>query len=448
MPDDLSPLALAWLNEINSLAWGWPTISLLFGLGLYLTIGLRFMPIRNIGKGFSELIRGRQSTGPGEIPPARALMTALSATVGTGNIAGVATAIAIGGPGAIFWMWIMALLGMATKYSEAVLAVHYREVTPNGEYLGGPMYYIRKGLGERWAWLAFLFALFATIAGFGIGNMIQSNSVADVMHHQFNIDEWITGLGVAVLAGVVILGGLKRIAAVATRLVPLMIAAYILAALVVLALHWAQIPGAFVLIIESAFTGHAATGGFLGTTVMMAIQIGVSRGIFSNEAGLGTASIAHAAAMNSSPVRQGQVAMLGTFIDTLIVCTITALVILTTGAWSSGASGAALSAAAFSHGLHGVGGLVVSIALAVFAFTTILGWAFYGSRCARYLFGDWITTPYKILWVIALYVGSTVELETIWTLADTLNAFMAWPNLIGLLLLSPIVFKLTRELVK
>jgi len=442
----------ATTRMINGIVWGWPTLILLMGLGLYLTIGLRFITIRNIGTGFRELVRGRSSDEDGEIPPFRALMTAMSATVGTGNIAGVATAIALGGPGAVFWMWVMALFGMATKYSEAVLAVHYREENEHGEYHGGPMYYIKLGLsemlGERGRWLAvllaFLFALFAGIASFGIGNMVQSNSVADALHNVFGVAEMYTGIGIAIPAGFVILGGLQRIATVASGLVPLMTIAYVGCALIIILMNITDVPAAFVTIVHSAFNGHAAVGGFAGTAVMMAIQFGIARGIFSNEAGLGSAAIAHASAQTNSPVRQGQIAMLGTFIDTLIICTMTALVIVLTGAWTTGASGAALSTNAFSSGLPG-GGAIISIALAVFAFTTVLGWSFYGERCVQYLFGHGAKLPFRILWIAALYVGSTQELNFLWLLADTLNGLMAWPNLVGLLLMSGLVFRLSRE---
>ena len=459
-----------WLSTLNSFVWGWPTIILLVGLGVYLMVGLRFMPILALGAGFRELIKGRKAVGEGEIPPFRALMTAMSATVGTGNIAGVATAIALGGPGAIFWMWIMGLFGMATKYSEAVLAVEYREQTPRGEFHGGPMYYIKRGLGSNWTWLAWLFALFASVAAFGIGNMVQSNSVADGLNAQFGISEQTTGIVIAVLAGMVILGGLKNIAAVASRLVPLMAIAYVSCALIVILMHITEVPGAFALIIQSAFTGHAAVGGFAGSAVMMAIQFGIARGIFSNEAGLGSAAIAHASAQNASPVRQGQVAMLGTFIDTLIICTMTALVIVISGEWTTGASGATLTTQAFTFALADAGGIIVSVAAAIFAFTTVLGWSFYGERCIQFLAGrrvllpfritsvvdetanpeisgnvDMVLVLYRLLWIVALYIGSTVELNTLWLLADTLNGLMAWPNLIGMLLLSTVVFRLTRE---
>ena len=434
-----------WLSAVNSLAWGAPTLVLLAGTGIYLTLGLRFMPIRRIGSGFRELLRGRTSDGPGEIPPARSLTTALSATIGTGNIAGVSTAIVLGGPGAVFWMWMMALVGTALKYSEAVLAVRFRETAgDSGEYHGGPMYYIEKGLGPRWRWLAVLFALFAAVAAFGIGNMTQSNSVADALHSEFAVPEHATGIGMAALAGLIVVGGLKRIAAAAARLVPLMAAAYILIALYIILANITAVPDAFAVIVRSAFSGHAAVGGFSGAAVMMAIQFGIARGLFSNEAGLGSAPIAHAAAQTESPVRQGQIAMLGTVIDTLIVCTMTALVVVISGAWTTGADGAALATAAFSFGLP-FGGTVISVALAVFAFTTVLGWCVYGERSARYLFGGRVVMPFRILWIVALYIGSTMELQQLWLMADTLNAFMVWPNLIALILLSGVVFKLTEE---
>ncbi len=439
---------IQWLEELEAIeayVWGWPTISLLLGLGAYLMIGLRFMPLRRIGTGFRELLRGRSSSEDGEIPPFRSLMTAMSATVGAGNIVGVATAITYGGPGAIFWMWVMALLGMATKYSEAVLAVHYREETSHGEYHGGPMYYIQKGLGENWTWLALLFAIFATVAAFGIGNMVQSHSVADGLHSQFGIDTNYTGIVMAVLIGLVIFGGLKRIAAVAARLVPLMTIAYVTCAMVIILYNIADVPAALQTIVVSAFTGHAAVGGIAGVAIAEAIHYGIARGIFSNEAGLGSAAIAHASAQTSSPVRQGQIAMLGTFIDTLIICTMTALVIILSGVWMEDTGGAALSTAAFNHSLGDTGGTIVAIALAVFAFTTILGWNFYGERCIQFFMGRWVLLPYRALWIVALFVGSTMKLDILWVLSSSLNILMAWPNLVGMLLLSTVVFRLTQE---
>lgn len=376
------------LNTLSSFIWGPFTLVLVLGVGAYLTIGLKFIPWRKtIPYAFSLLFQGRKSAGKGEISPFQALMTAMSATIGTGNIAGVATAIFIGGPGAIFWMWITALVGMATKYGEAVLAVKYRETDALGKHVGGPMYYIKNGLGSQWRWLAFLFALFGTVAAFGIGNMVQSNSVADALHTNFSIDKKITGAVIAILAGLVILGGIKRIGAVAGKLVPLMAIAYILGSLAIIFNNISEVPAALSLIVDSAFNGSAAAGGFAGAGIMIAIQMGVARGIFSNEAGLGSAPIAHAAAQTDSPVRQGMIAMLGTFIDTIIVCTMTALVIIISGAWTSGKTGASLSTLAYGNSIP-FGEYIITFGLVVFAFTTILGWSYYGERCAEYIFGE------------------------------------------------------------
>ncbi|MGO3296701.1 MAG: alanine/glycine:cation symporter family protein [Marinobacter sp.] len=436
------------LGQINGLVWGPPMLVLILGVGLFLSLGLKLMPILKLGAGMRLMWRGRSAAGAesdGEIPPFQALMTALSATVGTGNIAGVATAVFLGGPGALFWMWLTALVGMATKYSEAVLAVRFREVDERGAHVGGPMYYIRNGLGKKWAWLGVLFAIFAAIAGFGIGNTVQANSVADVMEATFGLPHWISGIILMVLVGMVLIGGIRRIGQVASALVPLMAVSYLLAGLVVLALNVADIPAAFALIFEHAFSPIAAEGGFAGAAVWAAIRFGVARGVFSNEAGLGSAPIAHAAAQTKNPINQGLVAMLGTFIDTIIICTITGLVIITSGVWTSGESGAALTSMAFSHALPGVGDYVVAIALAVFAFTTLLGWSFYGERCIEFLFGVKAIVPYRVAWVLAIPLGATVNLGLVWLVADTLNAMMALPNLVALLFLSPVVFKLTKE---
>jgi AGCS family alanine or glycine:cation symporter len=434
------------LSAVSSFVWGPVMLVLLLGTGLYLTIGLRAMPIRRLGYGFRQLFAGRREVreDAGEITPFQALSTALSATIGTGNIAGVATAIALGGPGAVFWMWITALVGMATKYGEAVLAVKYREVDERGAYVGGPMYYIRNGLGEGWRWLGATFALFAMIAAFGIGNTVQSNSVADVLNENLAIPAWVTGLVLAVLVLIVILGGVRRIANVAEKLVPTMAVLYIAAALTVIGLNIGDVPGALGMIVSDAFTGTAATGGFAGAGVLAAIRFGVARGIFSNEAGLGSAPIAHAAARTSDPVRQGTVAMLGTFIDTIVVCTMTALVIVLTGAWDSGETGAALSAMAFGQGVAG-GNWIVTFGLVVFAFTTIIAWSYYGERSAEYLFGVKIITPYRWIWVALLFVGAVGNLGIIWIIADILNALMAIPNLIALLALSGTIFAVTRR---
>lgn len=430
---------------INGFAWGVPMLVLILGTGLFLSVGLKFMSIARIPFGFRLLWKGRiPGDDAGEISPFNALMTSLSATIGTGNIAGVATAIFLGGPGAVFWMWMTALVGMATKYAEAVCAVQFREQDENGNYVGGPMYYIKNGMGEKWKWLATLFAIFAAIAGFGIGNTVQSNSVADALHTNFGLPQVWTGIIIMILVGLVLVGGLQRISTVAGRLVPAMAVLYILASLVVILLNIGALPHAVGLIFTHAFTPTAATGGFAGAAVWAAIRFGVARGVFSNEAGLGSAPIAHAAAKSKGPVSQGLVAMLGTFIDTIIVCSFTAFAIITTGVWTSGETGAALTSAAFNAALPGIGGPIIALALAVFAFTTILGWSYYCERSLQYLFGLKVIMPFRVLWSVAALVGSVLTLEFVWLLADTLNALMAVPNLIALIVLSPIVFKITK----
>ena len=435
------------VTAINDLVWGPPMLVAILGTGLFLQLRLKFMPIAQIGAGFRMLWRGRKPSAdaPGEITPYAALMTALAATVGTGNIAGVATAIALGGPGALFWMWMTALVGMATKYAEVLLAVHFREKDDKGEYVGGPMYAIKNGLGKHWRWLGTAFALFGGLAGFGIGNMVQSNSVAQVLEVNFGVNPWVSGVVMMALTGFVLLGGIKRIGAVAEKLVPLMCIGYVAVSLVVLGVYVDQIPAAFALILHSAFNPVAATGGFAGAAIMMAMRYGVARGIFSNEAGLGTAGIAQAAGQTSSSVESGLIGMMGTFIDTVIVCTMTGLVLIVTGAWSNGLSGAALSSSAFATAFPGVGGYLVAIPLAVFAFTTILGWSYYGEKCWEFLLGSASETPYRIVWTLFVLIGAVTQLDFVWLVADTLNAFMAVPNLIALLLLSPVVVKLTQD---
>ena len=434
------------VGAINGVVWGVPMLILILGAGLFLTVGLRFLTIMKIPFGFSLLWKGRiPGNDAGDITPFNALMTSLSATIGTGNIAGVATAIFLGGTGAVFWMWMTALVGMGTKYAEAVCAVRFREKDENGNFVGGPMYYIQNGMGANWRWLAITFALFAGIAGFGIGNMVQSNSIADALYTTFDIPHLYTGIIVALLVGAVLLGGIQRISQVAGALVPFMAALYILASIVVLAINANAIPAAFGLIFTHAFSPAAATGGFAGAAVWAAIRFGVARGVFSNEAGLGSAPIAHAAAKTKGPVNQGLVAMLGTFIDTLIVCTFTALAILSTGVWTSGATGAALTSAAFEAALPGFGGVIIAVSLAIFAFTTIIGWSYYSERSLQYLFGTSIIMPFRAVWSLAAIIGATVKLGFIWLLADTLNAMMAIPNLVALVVLSPIVFAVTKE---
>ena len=439
---------IALIGDINGIVWGPAMLALLAGTGLYLTLGLKLTPQRKLFYGFSMLWRGRKSSDEGDISPFNALMTALSATVGTGNIAGVATAVFLGGPGALFWMWVIALVGMATKFCEAVLAVRYREKDARGNHVGGPMYYIKNGLGEKWKWLGMLFAIFGMLAGFGIGNTNQSNSVADALSSSFNIPKLATGIIIAVLVALVLLGGIKRIGEVAGKLVPIMAIFYVGGGLIILILHADKIPEAFSQIFYYAFNPSAAAGGFAGATVWMAMRFGIARGVFSNEAGLGSAPIAHAAAQTNNPIRQGTIAMLGTFIDTIIICSITGLVIMVTGAWTSGENGAPLSALAFSQGLPGSWGqYIVSIGLAVFAFTTIIGWSFYSEKCTQFLFGERSNLPFRLLWIIAIPLGTLpgIDLNSLWLVADTLNAMMAIPNLIALLLLSPVVFKLTKD---
>lgn len=434
------------VGQINGIVWGPLMLVIILGTGVFLQAGLKLVPIRRLGFGFALLWKGREKgSSEGEISPFDALMTSLSATIGTGNIAGVATAIFLGGPGALFWMWITAIVGMATKYAEAVLAVRFREVDELGNHVGGPMYYIKNGLGKKWTWLAVTFAVFGAVAGFGIGNTVQSNSVASVMTENFGISPIVTGIILFVLTGAVILGGIQRIGAVAGKLVPFMAISYILCGLIVLAMNASEIPAAFGLIFKYAFTPAAEAGGFAGAAVWMAIRFGVARGVFSNEAGLGSAPIAHAAAATKGPINQGLIAMLGTFIDTILVCSITGLAIITSGAWTSGATGAALTSAAFELTLPGVGGYIVAIVLAIFAFTTILGWSFYSEKCVEFLFGTKSIVPFRILWCIAVPIGATLDLGFVWLLADTLNALMALPNLLALILLSPLVFRLTKE---
>ena len=444
------------VGAINGYVWGVPMLVSILGVGVFLTVRLDLLPIRTIGYGFRLLLQGRtpdqKDQQAGDITPFSALMTSLSATIGTGNIVGVATAITLGGPGALFWMWMTALVGMATKYAEAVCAVQFREEDEAGNRIGGPMYYIRNGLGAKWGWLAVAFAIFGAIAGFGIGNMVQSNSIADALNDKFHITPLITAVTLMVLVGAVLLGGIKRIGLWASRLVPSMAILYVAIGLLVLLLNITEIPAAIALVVKSAFTGQAATGGFAGAAVWAAIRFGVARGVFSNEAGLGSAPIAHAAAQTNDPVRQGTIAMLGTFIDTLIICTITGLAIVATGSWSSGATGVDLTAMAFGASIP-FGQYFVSLATVLFAFTTILGWSYYGEKCWQYLLGRQTVMIYRIIWVLAVAIGPLALLapsgpkagiDFVWLISDTLNALMALPNLIALVLLSPVVVQLTR----
>ncbi|HKK90396.1 MAG TPA: sodium:alanine symporter family protein [Desulfobacteraceae bacterium] len=436
------------INAISGFVWGPVMLILLVGTGIFLTFGTKWKTVTKLGYAIKLLFQGRKKAdqkGEGEITPFQALMTALSATIGTGNIAGVATAIFLGGPGAVFWMWVTALFGMATKYGEAVLAVKYREVMPDGSFVGGPMYYIKNGMGKNWKWLGFLFALFAAIAAFGIGNMVQSNSVARAVERAFSVPYWVTGLVLAGMTFAVVIGGIKRIAEVTEKLVPLMAAVYVIGALIIIIANIDKLGSAFGLIFSDAFTGTAAAGGFAGSAVAQAMRFGVARGVFSNEAGLGSAPIAHAAARTQDPVRQGIVAGLSPFIDTILVCTLTALLIIMTGAWTSGETGAELSQMAFNMGMPGLGDFVVGFGLIIFAFSTMLAWCYYGQVSFEYLFGLKGVTPYRILYVIFIFIGAIVKLDFVWTFSDMMNGLMIVPNLIALLVLSPVIFKITRE---
>ncbi len=430
---------------VNNIVWGPPILVLIVGAGLFLSVKTGFFSITKISyilKNTLLKMFSKENKGEGEVTAFQAVATALAATVGTGNIAGVATAIAAGGPGAVFWMWLAAVLGMTTKFAEVVLAVNFREKTEDGRFVGGPMYYIEKGLG--WKWLAVLFAGFGALAAFGIGNMVQSNSVAAALQSSFNLNPWITGIVLAVVTALVIIGGIKRIGAFTEKLVPFMAAIYILGGLVIILFNVAKVPAAFALIFSSAFTGKAAVGGFAGATIAQAIRFGIARGVFTNEAGLGSAPIAHAAATTDHPVRQGLWGVFEVFADTIVICSITALAIVTSGVWETGLTGAALTTAAFEQSLPG-GGYIVSIGIVLFAFSTIVGWEYYGEKCAEYLFGPKANMIYRILWVPFVLVGAIGGLEFVWSLADTLNGLMAIPNLIGVLALSGTVFKLTKE---
>ena len=432
---------LPFLDALNNVVWGPITLWLIGLTGLYLMVGLGFMPLRRIGFGFRQALGSiRSSKGEGDVTAFEGLTTALAATIGTGNVAGVAGAIATGGPGAVFWMWLIAFVGMATKYAESVLAVHYREVDDRGEHVGGPMYFIRNGLGPGWGWLATLFALFGTLAGFGIGNGVQAHEMALALKTSLGVPELLTGVVMAAITFLVLIGGIERIGKVTEVVVPFMAIVYVVGALVILLVHLGEIPAALGVIFNDAFTGQAVAGGALGTV----IQKGISRGVFSNEAGLGTAPIAQAAAKPGDPVLQGTVAMLGTFIDTIIVCTMTALVIVISGLYTGDQSGVALTMAAFDKGLPGASWLV-TFGTVFFTGTTILGWGYYSERCLEFLAGTRAIQPFRLVWVAVVVIGAVATGGVIWTVADILNGLMAIPNLIGLLLLSGTVFRLTRE---
>jgi AGCS family alanine or glycine:cation symporter len=435
------------LNKIDSFVWGLPLIVILLGVGLYLTVALRGLQFTWLFPAlYMALVKRTEKDGEGDISHFQALMTALSATVGTGNIAGVATAIAIGGPGAVFWMWVTGLLGMATKFAEALVAVKYRYRDENGNMVGGPMTYIAAiGPHPFWKILAGAFAVFAAIAAFGIGNMVQSNSVADALNTAFGAPKMITGVVLAVLTASVIIGGIKWIGRVSAVIVPFMIIAYCLASIWILAIYVDKIPEAFGLIFYYAFNPAAASGGFAGAVVWMTIRMGVARGVFSNESGLGSSPIAAAAAKTKEPVAQALISMTQTFIDTLIVCTMTALVILVSGLWDSGANGASLTSQAFSATMGtGAGAMIVSVSLAFFAYSTMLGWSYYGERAVDSLFGVKSIMPYKVIFCVLIIVGAVAKLDFVWTFSDIANGLMAFPNLIGLVMLSPVIIAETK----
>ncbi|BCS89473.1 alanine/glycine:cation symporter family protein [Pseudodesulfovibrio sediminis] len=432
------------VGKVGAFAWGPPMLILLVGTGVWLTLALRGIQIRKLGYAlYLALIKRKEETDePGDITHFQALMTALSATVGTGNIAGVATAIAMGGPGALFWMWVTGLVGMATKYAEAVLAVKYRVIDENGEMSGGPMYYISKGLKKPW--LGAMFACCASVAAFGIGNMVQSNSIAQAVKATYQISPVVTGIVLMVCISVVILGGIKKIGQVTGFFVPIMIIFYMAGASYIIITNMAGIPAALNLIFEQAFNPTAAVGGFAGASIMMCIRMGVARGVFSNESGLGSAPIAAAAAQTKSPVTQALVSMTQTFIDTLVVCTMTGLVLILTGAWSNGTTGAELTTISFATGMPG-GAHVVTIGLILFAYSTILGWSYYGEKSIEYLLGVKAILPYRLLFIFFVGAGAIAKLSLVWNISDTLNGLMAIPNLIGLILLSPVVVSETKK---
>lgn len=447
--DIFSTLSTA-LDTLYGWIWGPPLLILLMGIGIYLTIALKGLQFRYLGYALRLVFFPKKSDneGAGDISHFASLMTALAATIGIGNIAGVATAMTVGGFGALFWMWVTALIGMAIKYAEAVLAIKYRTTDDRGEMCGGPMYFIENGLG--WKWLAVAFALFGAIGAFGGGNMLQANSVADVMSSMFSIDPLWTGIVVALLTGLTLLGGIQSIGKVASLLVPFMATFYILGAGAILVMHFERIPEALYTIVTSAFTGQAAFGGFLGAGILLAVQVGVSRGLMTSEAGLGTASIAAAAAKTDYPSRQALVSMTGCFLATIVMCSATGLVLAVTDVFGTVGpggkllNGASLTLAAFQSVFPSFGGYIVTIGLLLFAFTTLLGWAYYGEKCVEYLFGTVAVPIFRILFTLVVIPGAVLELEVVWKISDICNGMMAFPNLIGLCALSGVVIAETR----
>lgn len=431
-----------FFSNFASLMWGPWLLILLLGVGFWLTFRLGGIQFRNLFYAL-RLAFSKERKGEGDISHFGALMTAMAATVGMGNIAGVSTAVALGGPGAIFWMWITGLVGMATKYSESFLAVKYRQVNHNGEISGGPMYYLEHGLGQKW--LGVCFAIFGSCAAFGIGNMIQANTAANAVATSMGTSKFSVGIILSVLTAMVILGGIKRISDVASIFVPFMVAIYFIGALIVILTHLGQLGVGVKLIFEHAFTGTAATSGFIGASLAQTIRYGVARGLFSNESGMGSAPIAAAAAKTNQPAKQALVSMSGTFLDTMVVCSLTAMALASTGVWVSGETGVALTMLAFSEGLPGNwGNFIVTLCAITFAFSSILAWEYYGEKCFEYLFGDKWVHLYRYLWVLFVFVGAIIKLELVWNFSDAMNALMAVPNLIGLVLLSKTLFRETK----
>ncbi|MGX7776820.1 alanine/glycine:cation symporter family protein [Streptococcus pluranimalium] len=433
------------LSSIDGYVWGPPLLILLVGTGIFLSSRLGLIQILKLPTAL-KLIFSDDANGDGDISSFAALATALAATVGTGNIVGVATAIKLGGPGALFWMWVAAFFGMATKYAEGLLAIKYRVTDENGEKAGGPMYYITNGLGQKWKWLAILFSIFGVmVALLGSGTFTQVNSITDSLKNTIGISPQLVSPILAVIVAIIIFGGIQSISKVSEKLVPFMAGIYILAALAVIAFHANNILPSIILIFKSAFTGQAALGGFAGAGFMLAIQSGVARGVFSNESGLGSAPIAAAAARTNEPVEQGLISMTGTFIDTIIICTLTGLSIIVTDGWTTNLNGAILTQFAFGQVFGNLGQIALTVSLVLFAFTTILGWSYYGERCFEFLFGSKSIIIYRILYVIMIAIGGYISLDTIWVLADIVNGLMAFPNLIALLGLSPIIVSETKK---
>ena len=436
---------LPMLNAIDSFLWGVPLITLLVGTGILLTIRLSLIQVVHLPRALGLILRAKNK-GAGDISSFKALCVALAATIGTGNIVGVATAVKVGGPGAIFWMWMAAFFGMATKYAEGLLAVKYRTTDEHGEIAGGPMYYIRRGMGEKYRPLAGFFAVATVlVAFFGIGTFPQVNAIVDSVELSFGVPRIATDIALTVLIAAITIGGLKSIAEVAARIIPFMAVLYIVICAGIILMHIGEIPAAIALILDSAFTGTAAAGGFAGSTVMMAMQNGIARGVFSNESGLGSAPIAAAAAKTKEPAEQGLISMTGTFIDTIIICSMTGLVLVLTGAWHGDTAGAAMTGAAFTSLYGDIGGMLLTVSLALFAFTTILGWNYYGERAVLYLAGVRAILPYRLVFIALIACGAFLKLEAIWVLADIVNGLMAIPNLIALIALSGIVVHETRQ---